>query len=177
MLSGRGAHAVAGAATALALASASCEPTNQGYAPDQPIDYSHAVHAGAMQIPCQYCHYSAARGRHAGIPPAQICMNCHVQVRPDHPEVQKVAQAIATDTPIEWVKVHALPDHVYFNHSVHVAGAVACETCHGPVATMGRVEQWAPLTMGWCLDCHRTDPKAEGRGRGGPLTECAVCHH
>jgi hypothetical protein len=161
----------------LVLSAWGCESTNQGYAPTQPIAYSHAVHAGSMQIDCQYCHFSAAKGRHAGIPPAQICMNCHAQVQADHPEVLKVKQAIADNEPIRWKKVHSLPDHVYFNHSAHVNGGVECTTCHGPVAEMGQVEQWAPLTMGWCLDCHRGDPQSESYDRGGPLTDCSVCHH
>ena len=160
-----------------------CEPTNQGYMPQQPIDYSHAVHAGAMQIPCQYCHFGAERGRSAGIPSAQICMNCHKQVKKDHPEVMKVAKAIETNTPIQWVRVHSVPDHVYFNHSIHVAKNVSCQTCHGPVESMGRVTQWSDLTMGWCIDCHRNNsepPVGHPEGapvRSGPLTDCAVCHH
>jgi hypothetical protein len=83
-------------------------------------------------------------------------MNCHKQVKTDHPEVQKVAQAIAQEKPIEWVRVHNLPDHVYFNHQPHVRAGLACQECHGQVESMGRVEQVAPLTMGWCLNCHRT---------------------
>ncbi len=166
-----------------ALACAGCEPTNQGYAPEQPIVYSHAVHAGELQIQCQYCHFGAARGRYAGIPPAQVCMNCHEQVRKDHPEVQKIVQAIETNTPIPWVRVHWLPDHVYFNHSVHVNGGVQCQTCHGPVESMGRVSQWAPLTMGWCVNCHRDNAPddvlaAEGAVRASnQLTDCTTCHH
>ncbi len=160
-----------------ALGAFSCEPNNQGYAPDQPIKYSHAVHAGAMQIPCQYCHFSASRSRHAGIPPAQICMNCHSQVKKDDPEVKKIKAAIDSGQPIHWVRVHEVPDHVYFNHSAHVNNGVACEKCHGEVSQMGRVEQWAPLTMGWCLDCHRGEPDSPAYDRGGALTDCATCHH
>ncbi|MEQ8762856.1 MAG: cytochrome c3 family protein [Planctomycetota bacterium] len=168
----------------LSLGTIACEPTNRGYAPEQPVVYSHAVHAGALQIPCQYCHFGAAEGRYAGVPPASICMNCHQQVLPDHPEIQKVQGAIATERPIEWVRVHRLPDHATFDHSIHVAAEVACQTCHGPVETMGRVEQWAPLTMGWCLDCHRQGGGIETAqiaprpaGRGNELTDCSLCHH
>lgn len=164
----------------LAGVGVSCEPTNQGYSPTQPIAYSHAVHAGAMQIDCQYCHYAAEWGRHAGIPPATICMNCHKQVKKDHPEIKKVVEAIETGVPIEWVRVHYLPDHVYFNHSAHVGASVACQTCHGPVESMGVVTQWAPLTMGWCIGCHRENAEPDESGelpRGGLLTNCAVCHH
>jgi hypothetical protein len=155
-----------------------CEPTNQGYTPEQPIKYSHAVHAGVMKIPCQYCHYTATRSRFAGIPPATICMNCHLQVQKDNPEVKKIITALETGEPIQWNRVHRVPDHVFFDHSVHVNSDVACQQCHGPVETMGRVTQWAPLTMGWCLECHRaSDPSPSGTKRASPLTDCAVCHH
>ena len=157
-----------------------CEPNNQGYSPTQPIAYSHAVHAGAMQIECQYCHYGAERSRHAGIPPAKICMNCHEQVLPDHPEVAKIKVALETGEPIKWVRVHYVPDHVFFDHSVHVNADVSCQQCHGPIESMGRVEQWAPLTMGWCIECHRDSSEASSPGnavRASPLTDCAICHH
>ena len=155
-----------------------CEPTNQDYQPAQPIVYSHAVHAGDLQIPCQYCHYAAERGRFAGIPPAQICMNCHAQVQKEHPEVVKIRRAIEENDPIAWVRVHRLPDHAYFDHSAHIAAEVACETCHGQVQEMALVKQFAPLTMGWCLECHREQPIADGRpARASRLTDCAVCHH
>lgn len=157
-----------------------CEPTNQGYAPQQPIAYSHAVHAGELQVPCMYCHYNAERGHYAGIPPVSVCMNCHAQVIPDHPEILKIKQAIADGVPIAWKRVHKLPDHTYFNHGAHVAAKVACQTCHGEVQTMPRVAQQAPLTMGWCLDCHRSQPGGpEDHEAGGAhrLTDCVVCHH
>jgi hypothetical protein len=167
-----------GALALIGVGALSCEPTNEGYAPQQPIDYSHAVHAGAMKIDCQYCHYSASRSQHAGIPPVQICMNCHSHVKPNHPEIKKVKAALESRVPVEWVRVHEVPDHVYFDHSAHVNSVVACENCHGEISTMGRVEQWAPLTMGWCLDCHRANSDdSTTKGRGGALTDCAVCHH
>jgi hypothetical protein len=162
---------------------AACEPNNQGYAPEQPIVYSHAVHAGELQIPCQYCHFGASRGRYAGIPPTAVCMNCHMQAIPDHPEVQKLTTAIETGQPIEWVRVHWLPDHVYFNHSSHVTAGIACQSCHGPVEEMGRVEQWAPLTMGWCVNCHRANAPEDVLATPGAtrqanrLTDCGTCHH
>jgi len=166
------------------FAVAACEPTNQGFAPEQPIKYSHATHAGASQIDCQYCHFEAERGRYAGIPPAKICMNCHEKATVESPEIDKLKQALAENRPIEWVRVHALPDHVYFNHSAHVGAGVVCQECHGPIEGMGRVQQWAPLTMQWCLDCHREGSPAEGPqllaagvGRANRLTDCAVCHH
>ena len=170
-------HRLSALVVGLVLASAGCEPNNQGYAPDQPIKYSHALHAGAMQIPCQYCHFSAERGRHAGIPPAKVCMNCHTQVKPDLPEVMKIKAALDSGQPIPWVRVHKVPDHVYFNHSVHVSKGVACQDCHGQCQEMDVMQQWAPVNMGWCIDCHRTSPLLEEPSRGGPLTDCAVCHH
>lgn len=191
--------ALAGLVTAVLLVTA-CEPTNRGYSPNQPVVYSHAVHAGALKVPCPYCHFGAERGRYAGIPPAQICMNCHAQVQKEHPEVLKVKKALTEGRPIEWVRIHRLPDFVYFNHSIHVKRGVACQTCHGQVQSMGRVTQEAPLTMGWCLDCHRRSwPKAQelervaalnapnvdtafppGQApmtRANRLTDCSVCHH
>jgi len=172
-----------GALLILVVGVAACEPNNQGYAPAQPIVYSHAVHAGELQIPCQYCHFGAERGRYAGIPPASVCMNCHKQVRTEHPEVQKIKAAIDSGTPIPWARVHWLPDHVYFNHSAHVvSGGIVCQTCHGPVEEMGRVEQWAPLTMGWCLSCHRGNAPEDVQAtavsaQANRLTDCATCHH
>lgn len=171
------------ATLAAALGLAACEPTNQGYAPAQPVKYSHAVHAGAMQIPCQYCHTGAERGRYAGIPSASICLNCHKQVLPNNPEVLKVSTAVERNQPIAWVRVHNLPAFVYFNHSPHVQAEITCQTCHGPVESMGRVMQFAPLTMGFCLDCHRKGTASLGRGapvraaQANRLTDCAVCHH
>jgi hypothetical protein len=166
-----------------ALGLAACEPTNQGYAPAQPIRYSHAVHAGVLQIPCQYCHVGAERSRHAGIPAASTCLNCHRQVLPEHEEVRKVKAAVEKGEPIAWARVHQLPDHAYFDHRAHVRGGVSCQTCHGPVESMGRVTQSAPLTMGWCLQCHRQGAPARGgspevaKAQYNRLTDCAVCHH
>jgi len=168
------------ASLSLALLALACEPNNQGYTPSQPIRYSHAVHAGALGIDCQYCHYGAERGRYAGIPPAAICMNCHAHVAQDHPEVAKVRSALESETPIKWVRVHRVPDHVYFDHSVHVTAKVECQTCHGPVESMGLVRQFSTLSMGWCVNCHRDNSKEvlpEGLpARAIALTDCAKCH-
>jgi hypothetical protein len=167
-----------GLAVAFAAALIGCETTNQDYQPAQPIVYSHAVHAGDLQIPCQYCHYGAERGRFAGIPPAIICMNCHAQVQKEHPEVVKISQAIDNDELISWVRVHRIPDHAYFNHRAHIDADVACQTCHGNIQEMALVKQDAPLTMGWCLDCHRQQPLASGEAaQANRLTDCATCHH
>lgn len=170
----------------------------QGYAPEQPIAYSHKLHAGKFEIPCQYCHFAASRSRHAGIPPLSVCMNCHDVLDKQTVELAKLKEAVAHDRPIRWVKVHNLPDFVYFSHRQHVGGGVECQTCHGPVETMERVRQHAPLTMGWCIECHRDrgitefseqpveaahDGGAEALGidpdrplpRGG--ADCAKCHY
>jgi hypothetical protein len=128
---------------------------HQGYAPEQPVAFSHKLHAGENQIACLYCHFGATTSRHAGIPPAGVCMNCHGLLQRETAEIAKLKEAVAQNRPIEWIKVHNLPDFVYFNHSQHVLGAVACQECHGPVESMVRVRQDKPLTMGWCLDCHR----------------------
>src|SRR5215467_15211113 len=128
---------------------------NQDYAPQQPIAFPHKVHAGDNKIPCLYCHYAARTSRHAGIPPASICMNCHSMLEKQTVELEKLQEAVSERRPIRWVKVHNLPDYVYFNHSQHVLSGVFCQRCHGQVERMDRVEQASSLTMGWCLDCHR----------------------
>lgn len=146
----------AGALLALALAGCSGPVNNQqGYMPEQPVAFSHAVHAGQYELDCQYCHVGAEKSRHAGVPASSVCMNCHTQVKTDSPEIQKVAAAVAKNQPIEWVRIHRLPDHAFFNHASHVTAGLACQTCHGKVQEMVRVEQAEPMTMGWCLDCHR----------------------
>lgn len=154
----------------------------QGYQPVQPIYYSHEVHAGVNQISCLYCHGDAQNSKQANIPSVNVCMNCHMSVkeytgepivREDggtvdaNAEIKKLYSYAGwnPDTktydkpgkPIEWVRIHNLPDHVYFNHSQHVkVGRVACQTCHGEIQKMSEVHQFAPLSMGWCVNCHRT---------------------
>lgn len=187
---------------------------NTGYEPVQPIAYSHRLHAGELAIPCQYCHTGAEQGRHAGIPPAQTCMNCHRTVtaaqvvmraedeaatREKRRPRRMISQALAplysalalSDSlvpdasrrprPIEWIRVHRVPDFVVFDHSAHVAADVACQTCHGDVQTMERVRQVKDLSMGWCVNCHRAE-NATGRSIRGkrPVnapTDCSACHH
>src|SRR3954463_1581620 len=135
--------------------------SNEGYAPDQPIPFSHKLHAGTNKIPCAYCHSGVEKSRHATIPSLNVCMNCHSVVKTDSPYIKQVTQAYKEGKPIEWIRVHELPDYVYFPHKRHVARGVTCETCHGDVKTMERVEQHGALTMGWCMECHRgqTTPK------------------
>ncbi len=131
------------------------------YAPLQPIKFSHKVHAGNNQIDCEYCHNLAERSESAGIPPAGLCLNCHTLVREGTRsgkfEIAKIHATMETMTPIEWIRVHNLPDHVFFSHAQHVnAGKLECVECHGPIEEMDVIYQYSELSMGWCLDCHRT---------------------
>lgn len=168
---------------------------DKGYAPVQPIHYSHKIHAGDNKIECKYCHSSARVSKHSGIPSLNVCMNCHKSIseytgNPEGPtqedlangytnefytgEIKKLYKAVGWDEstqgytgeskPVEWVRVHNLPDFAYFNHSQHVSVAgIECQKCHGPVEEMEIMEQHAPLTMGWCINCHReTNVKVEG---------------
>jgi hypothetical protein len=128
---------------------------HEGYSPEQPLAFSHRIHAGENKIPCLYCHYAARISRHAGIPPASLCMNCHGMMEKQTVELERLAEAVQQQRPILWVKVHNLPDFVYFSHSQHVLSNVACQQCHGPVERMDKVKQVSSLTMGWCLKCHR----------------------
>ncbi len=128
----------------------------QGYAPQQPIAFSHKLHAGQYEIDCNYCHTGVRKSKSANIPSANICMNCHGQIKTESPEIQKIYAAIEENRPIQWVRVHNLPDLAYFNHAQHVdVGNQECQTCHGPIEEMEVVEQFAPLTMGWCINCHQ----------------------
>jgi len=184
---------------------------NEGYRPAQPIDYSHRVHAGEMAIACLYCHPGAERSRSAGIPSANICMNCHqfvtaslgaVRVEESaakaenreprsvvSPELQVLYDALGLDEelkpdpsrqqrPVEWVKVHTLPDFVAFDHRPHVGAGVACQRCHGPIESMDRVRQFGDLTMGWCVECHRDSAGTRLAGRPvDPSLDCVTCHY
>ncbi len=141
----------------------------QAPAPAQPIEFSHAIHAGSYGIDCQYCHADARRSVYAGLPSVQRCMGCHkIVAAQGNPEIQKLHQYWNTKQSIPWLRIHKLPGFVEFQHRRHIQVGLACQTCHGPVETMARVAQVAPLTMGWCIACH-----AE---RQGPL-ECVTCHH
>ena len=154
---------------------------DQGYAPIQPIHYSHKIHAGANQIECKYCHSSARVSKHSGIPSLNVCMNCHEYIAEYNGEedlengytkdfytneIKKLYSAVGWDEenqvytgntkPVKWVRIHNLPDFVYFNHAQHAQVAkIECQTCHGPVEEMEIMYQYSPLTMGWCIDCHR----------------------
>ena len=161
---------------------------DQGYMPVQPIHYSHKIHAGANEIECKYCHSSARVSKHSGIPSLNVCMNCHQNIAEYNgeedlengytkdfytKEIKKLYAAVGWDEenqkytgqtqPVKWVRIHNLPDFVYFNHAQHVqVGEIACQTCHGPVEEMEIMYQYSPLTMGWCINCHReTNVKVE----------------
>ncbi len=150
------------------------------YQPDQPIKFSHAMHAGTNGINCKYCHSGAEKSKNAGIPSPNVCMNCHKYVQTGaqygKEEIQKIYDAVGWDASkaqytgpgkaIQWVRIHNLPDLAYFNHSQHVVvGKIECQTCHGPVQEMEVVKQFSPLNMGWCIQCHRdTEVKMEGNG-------------
>lgn len=135
------------------------EFTHVGYAPEQPVPFSHQVHAGQLGLDCQYCHNQASESKYANIPATQTCMNCHNQILTDSEALEPVFESWETGDPIEWVRVHMLPDFAYFNHSAHVNIGVGCESCHGRVDRMEVVFQAESMSMSWCLDCHREPEK------------------
>jgi hypothetical protein len=189
--------AILGAGVLLAAGS-SVLPTasNQGFAPVQPISFSHRLHAGQYRIDCGYCHVAAERSRHATVPALSVCLNCHSVVKTDSPRIRMLRRAYDERRPIEWVRVHELPDYVYFSHKRHVAVGLPCEHCHGEVRHLERMVQFSPLTMGWCIECHRgqTAPRSliqrfHPGPRPGPgispedreahpvaPTNCSTCH-
>ena len=170
----------------------------QNYQPTQPIAFSHKIHAGQYEIDCNYCHTGVNISKSANIPAVNICMNCHGVINTDKPEIQKILTAYEENRPIEWVRVHNLPDLAYFNHKQHVAvGGLDCATCHGPIEEMDVVYQYSELTMGWCINCHReTEVSSKGNdyykklvelhnsSSKKPMTvedigglECSKCHY
>jgi hypothetical protein len=164
-----------------------------GYQPEQPVPYSHALHAGELGLDCRYCHNTVDRGAKAAVPPTATCMNCHGTVLPQSEKLMPVRRAFGAGEALAWTRVHDLPDYVYFNHSAHVNSGVGCESCHGRVDQMVKVSQQTPLTMEWCLECHRDpsshlrDPKnvtkmgykpapGEARKDVRPPLNCSTCH-
>lgn len=143
---------------------------NQGYEPDQPIPFSHKLHAGTYKMDCKYCHTGTETSRHAAVPPLNVCMNCHMVVKTDSPHIQKLTEAFTSGKSIAWNKVHLLPDHVKFNHAPHIKAGKDCTTCHGNVAEMEKVKQVSSLAMGWCVNCHR-EPENKAP------TNCSTCHY
>lgn len=138
-----------------------------GPAPVQPIAFPHTIHAGGLQMPCTYCHAFVERSRHASAPPLDICMGCHRSIATDREEIRKLTRYYEEKRPIEWKRVYALPDFIYFSHKRHVKAGVNCATCHGDVAGMNRVRRVNDLVMGWCVSCHRVR---------GASRDCATCH-
>lgn len=143
---------------------------NKGYSPEQPIPFDHSLHVGTHNIQCQYCHNQVERTKHANIPSLQTCMNCHLQVATDKPNIQKMRELYDAGKSVEWVRVHMLPDFVHFNHNAHIAKGVNCQTCHGQIETMKQVKQHSTLSMGWCVNCHRESQ------HNAPLN-CSTCHY
>jgi len=168
----------AAAAFAAAYFASRAERDGVGYAPAQPIAFSHRLHAGQMRIDCQYCHTGVAVSASAGIPPASTCMNCHTVARKNRPEIIKLTKYYEEDTPVPWKRIHKVPDYAYFNHSAHVSRGIDCSSCHGAVENMEVVQQVNQFTMGACLDCHRNAPTRLASVPGvkkGP-ENCAACH-
>jgi menaquinone reductase, multiheme cytochrome c subunit len=180
---------------------ASPRTTAVGYAPVQPVPYSHALHAGTLGIDCRYCHTSVETADFAAVPPTQTCMNCHVAILPESPRLLAVRESYNTGMPLQWIKVHDLPQFVYFRHSAHLYAGVSCVSCHGRVDRMEVVSQVQTLSMSWCLDCHRApeqylrpkelvtklawvpgeDPAQLGArlrkdNNINPRTDCSTCH-
>ena len=133
--------------------------TNQGVTREQPVPFSHQHHVAGLGIDCRYCHTSVETSAFAGIPPTSTCMNCHSQIWTNAEMLEPIRESFRTGTPIVWSRVHRLPDYVHFNHSIHVAKGIGCASCHGAIDRMNLVYQAAPLTMEWCLNCHRNPEK------------------
>jgi menaquinone reductase, multiheme cytochrome c subunit len=148
-----GAMVLGGAALTLYVSNPSVLKT--GYQPVQPVPYSHKLHAGDLGMDCYYCHYTANKSAYAAVPATQVCMNCHVRVKPQSPRLTQVRESYETGRPIEWVRIHRIPDFAFFNHQAHLTAGVSCVSCHGRVDQMVEVKQVEPMNMAWCLDCHR----------------------
>lgn len=140
------------------------EYTDVGYRPQQPVPFSHKLHAGELELDCRYCHAQVEVSAVATVPPTQVCMNCHLLVARDSDKLAVIRDSMATGQPVEWIRVHKIPEYAYFNHSVHIGAGVGCSSCHGDIRSMEVVTQMKPLSMGWCLECHR-DPDLHLRER------------
>ena len=180
------------------------ETLDVGYQPTQPVPYSHKLHAGEMGMDCRFCHSTVDKADFAAVPPAQTCMTCHTAIKKDSEKLAPIRQAFGdASKPVEWIKVHKLPDFVYFSHKAHVTGGISCVSCHGRVDQMEVVQQQKPLGMAWCIECHRNPaphirpsefvtkldwepPMGEDKVKLGeklidekhisPQVHCAVCH-
>lgn len=143
---------------------------NKGYAPEQPLPFSHKWHAGTLEVDCKYCHVAATESRHASVPSLNVCMNCHLNINTKTDALDKLKEAFNNQESVQWVRVHMLPDHVKFNHAPHIKAGKDCQECHGPVETMDVISQHSDLSMGWCINCHREQtPEA-------PIN-CSTCHY
>ena len=158
------------------------ERNSIGYTPEQPVKFSHKLHAGSMQIDCKYCHTGVDKSRNASIPSVDICMNCHTLARTDKPEIQKLTSYYKENKPVEWKRIHMVPQFVYFNHSAHVNRKIDCVNCHGDVKSMEVVGQTNSFMMGACLSCHRQPEKKisnyeeiKANLKKGP-ENCSACH-
>lgn len=129
--------------------------TRVGYAPTQPVPFSHALHAGQLEIDCRYCHTFVDRSEHSNVPGSNVCMSCHSMVRKDSPLLATVRESYDSGEPVPWVRIHKTPDYVYFNHAVHVNRGISCIECHGEIQNMEVVHHAKPLSMAFCLECHR----------------------
>jgi hypothetical protein len=146
--------------------------TQVGYSPRQPVPYSHRLHVRELGIDCRYCHSNVERSSVANLPTTQTCMNCHQLVKGASPVLASIRESWETGKRMEWVRVHELPDYAYFNHGVHVTAGVGCAECHGRVDEMDQVKQVQPLSMSWCLDCHRDVRARQGASvHVRPVTE------
>jgi len=139
----------------------------EALAPEQPIAFSHVIHAGKLGLACTHCHVNVERSSQATVPTLSICMECHKSAATDRPEVQKLTRAWEEGRPVEWIKVHDLPWHVRFTHKRHIRAGVDCAVCHGELKAMPRVRRVRSLEMGWCIQCHRAN---------NAPTDCLVCH-
>jgi hypothetical protein len=166
------------ASFAITYYASKAERDSVGYAPEQPIAFSHKLHAGDMKIDCQYCHTGVEKGRHAMVPAAETCMNCHRIARKDRPEIIKLTKYYEDGAAILWKRIHRVPEFAYFDHSVHVNRGIDCVNCHGDVRQMETVAQMNSFTMSSCLDCHRNaHEKLPGLKniKNGP-ENCWACH-
>jgi len=150
----------------------------RGYEPEQPIPYSHKLHAGTLKIPCQYCHSNTLKSRQAGIPAVEKCLNCHNVTKVESPPIRQLAALYSSNKPMEWQRIHSLPDYVFFDHRPHVHAGILCQTCHGEVETMEVISQRISIRMANCLGCHRNPREslpADSIIAKGP-ENCNACH-
>ncbi|MEQ8353550.1 MAG: cytochrome c3 family protein [Leptospiraceae bacterium] len=158
-------------------------PKYQGYAADQPIPFSHKIHAGELGVDCQFCHTSVDKSAMASVPDTATCMKCHAYVASDSPDIQYLRKTYEKGIPMRWNKVHDLPDHAKFSHKVHIARGYDCAQCHGNVAEMDKVEVTSEFNMGWCVNCHRDQAKQmnldkePGGNHSLGITDCSTCHY